>query len=156
MFNRQDILTTLFHEYRRNLYIALAKYPAQEGIADLLFSSSLYTVFSSNEAILWDESSRLLYDISDFFFPLFFFFSFFLFCRTMLSVGQRDSSWCEQWATKLQVKVRSAVTAHTNACFGAYKFLFRGPSTRKPVSVICDDGQGVCDEKDDLFYSTGP
>ena len=87
---------------------------------------------------------------------LFLFFFFFFFCRTMLSVGQRDSSWCEQWAIKLQVKVRSAVTAHNNTCFGAYKFLFRGPSTRKPVSVFCDDGQGVCDEQNDLFYSTGP
>ena len=123
-------------------------------VSQIYFFQVLY---SSSEAVLWDESSRLLYDISDFFFPFFFFFSlFFFFCRTMLSVGQRDSSWCEQWAIKLQVKVRSAVTAHTNAYFGAYNFLFRGPATRKPVSVICDDGQGVCDEKDDLFYSTGP
>ena len=30
----------VFHELRRNLYITLAKYPEQEGIADLLFSSS--------------------------------------------------------------------------------------------------------------------
>ena len=41
----------VFHEFRRNLYITLAKYPEQEGIADLNFSSSLYTVFSSIEAI---------------------------------------------------------------------------------------------------------
>ena len=32
------------------------------------FSNSLYMVFSSTEAVSWDESSRLLYDISDMFF----------------------------------------------------------------------------------------
>ena len=47
------------------LYILyIAKYLEQEGIADLLFKISLYTVFSNIEAISWDESSRLLYDIS--------------------------------------------------------------------------------------------
>ena len=42
----------VFHEFKRNLYITLAKYLEQESIADLPFSSSLYTVFSSSEAIL--------------------------------------------------------------------------------------------------------
>ena len=54
----------VFHEFRRHLYITPAKYREQEGIAGLLFSSSLYTIFSSNEVISWDESSRLLYVIS--------------------------------------------------------------------------------------------
>ena len=40
-----------FHEFRRNLYITLADYLEQEGIADLLVSGSLYAVFSSTEAI---------------------------------------------------------------------------------------------------------
>ena len=39
----------VFHEFKRNLYITLAKYFEQEGIADLLFSISLYTVFLSSE-----------------------------------------------------------------------------------------------------------
>ena len=51
-----------FLEFRWNLHITLAKYFEQEDIADLLFSCSLYTVFSSTEAISWDESSRLLHD----------------------------------------------------------------------------------------------
>ena len=41
----------VFHEFRRNLYITLAKYLEQEGIADLLISGYLYTVFSSIEAV---------------------------------------------------------------------------------------------------------
>ena len=36
----------MFHEFRRNLYITLAKY-LEEGIAD--FSICLYTVFLSSE-----------------------------------------------------------------------------------------------------------
>ena len=58
----------VFHEFKRNLYIALDKYLEQEGIANLLFSICLYTVFLSSELISWDESSRLLDDISDMFF----------------------------------------------------------------------------------------
>ena len=58
----------MFHEFKRNLYITLAKYLEREGIADLLFSICLYTVFLSNELISRDESSRLLDDISDMFF----------------------------------------------------------------------------------------
>ena len=43
----------VFHEFKRNLYIyiTLAKYLEQEGIADLLFSVCLYTVFLSGELI---------------------------------------------------------------------------------------------------------
>ena len=41
----------VFYEFRRNLYITLAKYLEQEGIADLLISGSLYTIFSSIEAV---------------------------------------------------------------------------------------------------------
>ena len=33
----------VFYEFRRNLYITLAEYLEQEGIADLLFSDCLYT-----------------------------------------------------------------------------------------------------------------
>ena len=58
----------VFHEFKRNLYITLAKYLEQEGIANLLFSVCLYTVFLSSELISWDDSSRLLDDISDMFF----------------------------------------------------------------------------------------
>ena len=58
----------VFHEFKRNLYITLDKYLEQEGIANLLFSICLYTVFLSSELISWDESSRLLDDISDMFF----------------------------------------------------------------------------------------
>ena len=58
----------VFHEFKRNLYITLAKYLEQEGIAVLPFSICLYTVFLSNELISSDESSRLLDDISDMFF----------------------------------------------------------------------------------------
>ena len=47
----------VFHEFRRKLYITLAKYLEQEGIADLLISGSLYIVFSSIEALSWDERS---------------------------------------------------------------------------------------------------
>ena len=50
------------------MYITLAKYLEQEGIADLPSSICLYTVFLSSELISWDESSRLLDDISDMFF----------------------------------------------------------------------------------------
>ena len=53
----------VFHEFKRNLYITLAKYQEQEGIADLLFSICLYTVFLSSEFISQDESRRLLDDI---------------------------------------------------------------------------------------------
>ena len=56
------------HEFKRNLYITLAKYLEQEGIADYFFSICLYTVFLSSELISWDKSSRLLDDISDMFF----------------------------------------------------------------------------------------
>ena len=42
----------VFHEFKRNLYITLAEYLEQEGIADLLFSVCLYTVFLSSELIL--------------------------------------------------------------------------------------------------------
>ena len=58
----------VFREFRHNLYITFAKYLEEEGIEGLLFSSSFYTVFSSTEVVPWDESSRLLYDISDMFF----------------------------------------------------------------------------------------
>ena len=58
----------VFHEFKRNLYITLAKYLEQEGIANLLFSICLYTVFLSSELISWDDSSRLLDDTSDMFF----------------------------------------------------------------------------------------
>ena len=57
----------MFPEFRRNLYITLAKCLDQEGITDLPISSPLYTAFSSTEAISRDESSRLFYDISDMF-----------------------------------------------------------------------------------------
>ena len=55
----------VFHEFKRNLYITLAKYLQQEGIekGDLLFSVCLYTVFLSSEFISRDESRRLLDDI---------------------------------------------------------------------------------------------
>ena len=39
------------NEFRRNLYITLAKHLEQEGIADLLFSVCLYIVFSSIDVI---------------------------------------------------------------------------------------------------------
>ena len=52
----------MFHEFKHNLYITLAKYLEQEGIANLLFSVCLYTVFLSSELISWDDSSRLLDD----------------------------------------------------------------------------------------------
>ena len=58
----------VFYEFKRNLYITLAKYLEQEGIANLLFSICLYTVFLSSELISWDDSSRLLDDTSDMFF----------------------------------------------------------------------------------------
>ena len=58
----------MFLEFKRNLYITLAKYLEQEGIADLLLSVCLYTVFLSSELISWDDSSRSLDDISDMFF----------------------------------------------------------------------------------------
>ena len=54
----------VLHEFKRNLYITLAKYFEQEGIADLFFSICLYTVFLSSKLISRDESSRLLDDIS--------------------------------------------------------------------------------------------
>ena len=57
----------VFHEVKRNLYITLAKYIEQEGIANLLFLICLYTLLSS-ELISWDDSSRLLDDTSDMFF----------------------------------------------------------------------------------------
>ena len=57
----------VFHEFRRNLYITLAKYREQEG-SQTYFSQFVYTVFSNIEVISWDASSRLLYDISDMFF----------------------------------------------------------------------------------------
>ena len=41
----------VFHEFKRNLYITLAKYLEQEGVANLLFSICLYTVFLSSELI---------------------------------------------------------------------------------------------------------
>ena len=41
----------VFREFKRNLYITLAKYLEQEGIANLLFSICLYTVFLSSELI---------------------------------------------------------------------------------------------------------
>ena len=41
----------VFHEFKCNLYITLAKYLEQEGIAHLLFSVCLYTVFLSSELI---------------------------------------------------------------------------------------------------------
>ena len=41
----------VFHEFKRNLYITFAKYLEEEGIADLLFSVCLYTVFLSSELI---------------------------------------------------------------------------------------------------------
>ena len=44
----------VFHEFKRNLYITLAKYLEQEGIADLPFSVWLCTVFLSSELISWD------------------------------------------------------------------------------------------------------
>ena len=103
--------------------ITLAKYLEQESIADLPFSSSLYTVFSSSEAILWNESSRPLYDISDFVFPF-----FVGQCSLQVKETQTDVSN----AIKLQEKVWLSVTAYNNACFGAYKFIFRGPSPREP------------------------
>ena len=57
----------IFHEFRRNLYITLAKYLEQEVLQidffQVLYTSSLY--FSKFEAVSWDESSRLLYDSSD-------------------------------------------------------------------------------------------
>ena len=37
----------VFHEFKRNLYVTLE----QKGIADLLFSICLYTVFLSSELI---------------------------------------------------------------------------------------------------------
>ena len=43
--------------------MTLSKYLEQKNITGLLFSSSLYTIFSSIEEISWDESSRLLYGI---------------------------------------------------------------------------------------------
>ena len=58
----------VLHEFKRNLYITLPKYLEQEGIADLLFSICLYTVFLSSELISWNESSWLLDDILDMFF----------------------------------------------------------------------------------------
>ena len=57
----------VFHEFKRNLYITLAKYLEQDGIANLLFSICLYTVFLSSELISWDDSSRLSDDTSDMF-----------------------------------------------------------------------------------------
>ena len=41
----------VFHEFKRNLYITFANYLEQEGIANLLFSICLYTVFLSSELI---------------------------------------------------------------------------------------------------------
>ena len=38
----------VFHEFRRNLYIALAKYIKQEGIADLLFSKFFLHLYIDN------------------------------------------------------------------------------------------------------------
>ena len=40
----------VFHEFKRNLYITLAKYLEQEGIANLLFSICLYTVFLKDKS----------------------------------------------------------------------------------------------------------
>ena len=45
----------VFHEFKRNLYITLAKYLEQEGITDLLFSICLNIIFLSSELISWDE-----------------------------------------------------------------------------------------------------
>ena len=58
----------VFREFRRYLYITLAKYLEQEGIAGLYFSSSLYTGFSSIEDFSSGEISRLCHNISDMFF----------------------------------------------------------------------------------------
>ena len=58
----------VFREFKRNLYITLAKYLEQEGIADLSCLICLHIVFLSSELISWDERSRLLDDISDIFF----------------------------------------------------------------------------------------
>ena len=52
----------VFHEFKRNLHITLAKYLEQEGIANLLFSVCLHTISVSSELISYDESSRLLDD----------------------------------------------------------------------------------------------
>jgi len=41
----------VFHEFKRNFYITLAKYLEQEGIADLLFTICLYTALLSSELI---------------------------------------------------------------------------------------------------------
>ena len=41
----------VFHEFKRNLYITLAKYLEQEGIAIIYFSICLYTVFLSSALI---------------------------------------------------------------------------------------------------------
>ena len=40
----------VFHEFRRNLYITLAKYLEQDGIAHLLFSICLYTFFNTQRS----------------------------------------------------------------------------------------------------------
>ena len=60
----------VFHEFKRNLDVWLygVKYLEQERFANLLFSICLYTVFLSSELNSWDDSSRLLDDISDMFF----------------------------------------------------------------------------------------
>ena len=60
----------VFHEFRRNLYITLAKYLEQE-VLQIYFFRVLYTSslhFRKSEAVSWDESSRLLHDSSDMFF----------------------------------------------------------------------------------------
>ena len=58
----------LFHEFKRNLYITLAKYLEQEGTTYFFQFVYIYIVFLSSELISWDDSSRLLDDISDMFF----------------------------------------------------------------------------------------
>ena len=44
----------VFHEFRRNLYITLAKYLEQEGIADLIFNFNFVKIF------FYTQSSQIL------------------------------------------------------------------------------------------------
>ena len=95
----------VFHEFGHSLYITLAKYLEQEGIADLLFSICLYTVFLSSELFSWDESSMLLDDRHVFHCTLFSYFSMllddisdmFFIAPCLANLSDISFQWRPQW-----------------------------------------------------------
>ena len=75
MFNRIFLQTHvtfceyfMFHEFRRTTCILLLLNILNKKVSQIYFFEILDTVFSSIDAVLWYNSCRLLYDISDMFF----------------------------------------------------------------------------------------